>query len=871
MSWHSRLRNIFRPRQLENELDEEMQFHADQLPPERQFGSLLRYREESRDIKLLPWLESILQDARFALRLMRKSPAFTVTAIVSLALALGANAGVYALVNAILLRPLPTYQPERLVYLTFPNRTEPGRTLEEDSFSYPLFRRLRDVAKGAANLFIASYGGQQPAVVDGRDDKIDMQWVSGDLFARLGFQPALGRLLTNADDRQMGQHPVAVLSYGYWQRRFGGDPAVIGRWLQCADYSYQIIGVAPRGFTGVEPGRFIDVFVPALMWDSRAIEHPDMTWFRILGRLEDRASREQLRQRLQVVYSDFFKERSLQWPAGIPKQVIDEVLSRPIHVQPASAGVSSLRAHFIRPLWVLGGVAVGILLIACAVLANLLLARAATREREMALRVSIGAGRGRLLQQLLIECGLLAGCAAALGCIIAANSAAVITGMLSSRQNPVQLEAGLDWRVLAVMSALALVTTLLFGLVPAWRASSWRASTRVTAKSPLSRALVGAQVAFCILVLFMAGLFLRTFEKLSSVKLGFEPRNLLVAEIDAPSFKKEPGKAIAAWNALRRRAALIPGVEHASLSNFALIGSSTWSGLARVPGTEHVSEDISALGVLPGFFQTTRMRLLSGRDFSEAEADAGITKVAVVNAAFARKLFAGRDPVGRRFEAIGSEDKYISYEIIGLVEDARYSTLREPAPPLAYFLPPQWSWPWQTIQLRTKSARAVIAQQMRQAASQVSSALIVRNVYSQSQFIDDAMITERLLAVLSSFFSTVAILLAAIGLYGVLSYLVVQRNKEIGIRLALGSSRGNVVGLVVRDSLAVTALGIAAGLAGGLALGRFVEKLLFEVRPDDTLSVALPALCLLAAAAIAALPPVWRAAHVDPGVALRYE
>lgn len=887
MSWIRRLANAVRRREIDSEIDEEMRFHLEARRAEysatgrdpqeaaRRFGSPLRHREASAEAHLLPWLDSLVQDTRFAFRVLRRTPAFTVTAIVTLALALGANAGAFALLDALIFRPLPVYEPDRLVYLTYPFQDNKGQVREGDSFQYPVFRRMRESARGTAQLFLASYGGERRVEIDpGRQEKILAQWVSGDVFSLLGVNPALGRLFTADDDKTPGKHPVAVISYDYWTRRFARDPGVLGRWVR-GEKDYQIIGVVRPGFHGIEPGVEVEMWVPSMMWNARAFENLGWSWFRILGRLQPDATRDQLRGRLQGVFTDTNRERMKLFGASLPAAVVAQALSLPLQVNPAPNGASRLRATFARPLWILGGVAAGLLLIACAVLANLLLARSVARSRELALRASIGAGRGRLLQQLLVEAGLLSLGATALGCVVAVRSASWIAAMMGRSQEPVFLPVTLDVRVVAAMGVLSVFATLLFGLLPAWRAAGRpphdalkSGGARHTSRSPMSRMLVCAQVAFCCLLLFTAGLFLRSFDRLTRVDLGFRADGLVLLELEAPGLDKQPARGVPVWEQLRRQAAALPGIQHASLSGFGLFTQNMWSTSIRLPDGQASADSACFLGVAPGFVSTMGMHLLAGRDLLATEL-ALPGKVALVNRLFVQRYLDGAQPLGRRVEYGSGNGLFDSFEIVGVVDDARYGSVRDPAPPTVYM--PFEGGTWGTLLLRTNTDRFALARNVQSLSGNIYTGFRVIENFSQQQLVNDTIRRERLLAVLSSFFSSVALLLAAIGLYGVLSYLVAQRNKEIGIRLALGCPRPLVIGLVVRDAALVTLAGIAIGLTAGIYLTRYVTVLLFEVKAADPASLAWPAAALLAASLLAALRPVWRATHVDTVLTLRDE
>ena len=686
--------------------------------------------------------------------------------------------------------------------------------------------------------------------------------------------PELGRLLTADDDRTPGNHPVAVMSYDFWTRRFARDPQAVGRWIH-GEKDYQIVGVARRGFRGVEPGVDVEMWLPSMMGNPRAFDSYGWSYFRILGRLQPGHTREELRNRLQVVYSDTNRERMKRYGAALAPKVVQENLRRQLLVNSGANGASRWRRRFTRPLWILGGAALGVLLIACAVLANLLLARAASRGRELAMRVSIGAGRFRLMQQLLVEATLLSLAAALLACLISVQSASWITKMMGTAQEPVFLSVSLDWRVAAAMAALSLIATLLFGFLPAWRAARIdphealkAGGARLSSRSPVSRALVGAQVAFCCLLVFVAGLFLRSFQRLAGVDIGFEARNLTLLELELTGAEGPAAKTLPIWLQLQKEAAAAPGVERSALSAFGLFTMNMMSTNIRLPGTSAILESVPMLPVSPGFLSAMGIGLLAGRDLREQDL-ASPAGVALVNQAFVRRFLSGRPPLGRRVEYAADQGHFLSFEVVGVVGDARYGSVRDPAPPTAYL--PFTGGSWRTLVLRSRQDRHALARLMDASARRLHPGLRVTEIHSQEQLVNDALARERLLAVLSSFFSTVSLLLAAAGLYGVLSYLVAQRSREFGIRLALGSSRAALIALVLGESVWVTLAGVAAGLGAGVYLARYALVLLYQVTPTEAWSLAVPALALFAASLLAAVGPVWRATHVDAVLTLRDE
>jgi predicted permease len=901
MSWLSRLMNAFRPDRLDSDLEEELRFHLEARAEEAvrggmnpqeaarearlRLGNQLHTRETSRDARLLPWLESLFKDARFGFRMLRKDSAVTAAALASLALAIGASLAAFALVDALLLRPLPVYQPERLIQLTTLDERDPH---ENQTFNYPLFERCRQATRGQLDLFGMTNQFPEPVVFaksGGREEKVRLQYASGNALPSLGIRPALGRLLTNSDDLHPGAHPVAVLSYNFWMRRFGGDLSVLGRWFSVGTMQFQIVGVTEKGFTGIEPGKGTDLWVPIMMVSNAAdLSDSDTYWFGVLGRLKAGVTPQAVRPALQAVYTNFLREQAAGFRADESRTVVDRFLRGQLHVLPAPNGPSRLRETFARPLWILAVVAGLLLLIACSNLANLFTARALAREREMALRISIGAGRGRLIRQLLVEGALLAGAASVLAAAFAAIAAPSIVSLLSKSDGPVYLDLHPDWRMVAFLLLASAAATLLFALLPALRASG--VSPHEALKSGgkqsvrgLLRPMLAAQIAFSFVVMFVSGLLLLSFRQLTHVDLGFDrsgPVLIDVGPLDTSHFRAmyKPDARIAALQLLDRIREL-PGVRNAALLEFAFFSGSTMAENIRIPGRPPGDEGVYGVPVSPGFLETMGVRLLEGRSFTPSDVTsppdqpetAGRPSAVLVNQAFARRFYPGQDPVGKRFvEARGDRD--LPRDIIGVVRDVRLQSVRDPAPPTV-FVPLRGLNG--TLAVRADGDPWKVAPLVRRQIDSFGHSVRSGDVTLQSTLVDDALVRERLLALLAGFFALAAVALAGVGLYGVLSYSVVRRTKEIGIRMALGARQSSVVRLVVREIAAVAAIGLAAGLALGRLLARPVESLLYEVKPGGFWSLALPLALLLAAAALAALRPVCRAAKVEPSVALRNE
>jgi predicted permease len=901
MSWLSRVVNVFRADRVSREIDEELQFHLDSriedlvragVSPEaaerearRRLGHPLLLRDRSRDIKLLPWLESVCYDVRFGLRMLLKHRVITAAALVSLAVAVGASVGAFSLVDALILRPLPVDNPNELVYLTFIHDDQQGAapdgSQEVASFNYPLYLQLREASRSSARLFAVGYRWVRRAVVDDRDgteERLSVQWISGEAFEILRLRPQLGRLLNAHDDEVPGESPVAVVSHRFWMRRLGGSPQALGRWIRIDDKRFRIVGVGPPGFTTLEPGTEIDVWVPIAMGDAEAITNPGWQWFRIWGRRAPDALLGRLRERLQAMFTNQRRQRAAEFAADTPRERVRRYIAAPLAIRSAANGPSHLRTQFERPLWILTALIGLVLLTACSNVASLLVARAAAREREMAVRVSIGAGRGRLIQQLLIESAILAVAATAAGVVFASLAAPAIIAHLSRQDDPIWLDLHLDGRAITFTLIVCAVTTMLCGLIPALRASTVgpieamkRSGARLTGHLGVLKTLVAAQVGFIFVVLFVSALFLTSFARLETADPGFNGEGVVLLDLESPDLQDErmlpQARAVAdqLLEAVRRQ----PGVEAASLSGWPLFRGWGWDADIRIPGRRPLPIAPYYLAVSPRFFQTMRMQLLAGRDLTSADRTGDESSAVVVNEAFARYFYTGENPVGRRFDRLGEKNRPLAQEIVGLVKDAKYNDLRERTKPTVYVR--LSGLHESTMQVRTTGDPLALAGLLRRQLPRVHPSVRVTDIKLQSALVADTLVRERLLALLSAFFALVVLALAAVGLYGVLSYAVVQRTPEIGIRMALGAPTRRVVRLVLGEVTLATAIGLASGAIVGVAMARFVTSLLFEVKATDPVSFAWPVVALAAAAAAAVIPPALRATRVDPVVALRYE
>ncbi|HXJ95668.1 MAG TPA: ABC transporter permease [Terriglobia bacterium] len=886
MSWWTRVANVLRPDRLSREIDEELQAHLEEAVEHGRdagearsaLGSALRLREESLDVRLIVWLDSLRADAVFGWRQLTKNKVASAAAILSLALGIGACTSAFRLIDALLLRPLPVTHPEQL-YTLARTGVDPERGFETfDGWAYPDFQLMRAAAKGEAELIAISYSARADVTYGSDQDmeKAYLQYVSGWMFSSFGLRPTLGRLLTESDDLKPHAHPYAVLSYDYWKHRFGEDPKVIGRTFRMGNDVYQIVGVGPQRFTGTEPGTIIDIFVPTMMHPGAV--RPDWTWMRTLARVNPGVALEPLRARLDATSRAFERDRANGF-RGMSQREIDEYLNHPLILEPAASGASGLQSDYRSSLAALGVLVALVLLIACANVANLMTAQAAARAREMALRVSIGAGRRRLVQLVLVESAWLAFLAAALGGLFAWWSAPVVVGMINPSDNPARLFLPADWRVVGFGLALTVGVMLLFGLAPALRASSVQpVSALKGGEDPHSRrrlmhGLIGVQTAFCFLVLFVAGLFVATFQRLSNRPTGFSADRLLT--LDTVARRPQPQ---AYWDQTMRHLQEVPGVESGALASAPLMAGMDWNNMVSVNGAPPNGVIGHFMNVSPGWIETMKIPLIGGRDFRPSDTYPG---AALVNQTFAKEYFNGENPVGKSFDMLFSGGSSAHFEVVGLVGDVCYRDVHEPMPPQAYY--PFRSLDaknaseikdqqYATFIVRTAGAKPLaMASILRREVARGWPEFRVSNVRTQLEINQSHTVRERLLARLAFFFGVVALLLAGVGLYGVLDYSVLQRRREVAIRMALGAQAGDVARRVTADVFSMVIAGALAGLALGFASVRYIESLLYQVKPTDPRMLALPAFTILVAALVAALPPVIRAVRIDPALMLRAE
>ena len=840
--------------------------------------------------------DEMFQDLRFGARMLLKNPGFTLVATLLLALGIGANTAIFSVVDAVLLRMLPVKEPERLVVLSRVG----GRT-QSDSFSYSNFEQFRDHDRTLSGV-LAYYPLRLTVSVDGQPEPaINGQLVTGNYYPVLGVNAALGRTIMPDDDRAPGAHPVCVISDGYWRRRFGRDPAVVGKTIHLSGFPFTVIGVTPPEFFGLEVGVSMDITVPAMMQEQvmpeiRSFMNSGDNRFRIMGRLRPGATIEQAQASLGLLYQQQMADRFERLSnSPKPKKPNPSMLEERLTVASGSKGLSALRRQFSQPLLILMSVVALTLLIACANVAGLMLARAVARRKEMAVRLALGAGRLRLVRQLLTESVLLAGLGGLLGLLFAWWGARSLQTLLSQGEIPIHLSLNPDLRILGFTAAVAMLTGALFGLAPAF------AATRVDLQSALKqdsqgmsggsrlsfgRVFVVAQVALSLLLLVGAGLFVRSLQKLRQVDAGFARENTLVLKLE-PVGSDNKGRArprlTALYDELVRRVEAMPGVQQASLVGYSPVSRSEWVVMGQNPefgspisveGYQPQSDEemrIHWMQVYPNSFATLGIPLISGRDFG-AQDSRDAPKVAVINESMARRFFGNESPVGRRF-GFGVSVHSGEIEIIGVVKDAKYKSLREPNRPMFYlpFAQANTGRGQMTLIVRTAGDPAPVAVATQREARALDPAMPMFEVETLAAQLDASLAQERLVATLSSVFGLLALLLACIGLYGVMAYDVARRTHEIGIRMALGASARQVTQLVLLQTLWLVGIGIVIGLGSALAATRWVKSLLFGLQPHDPTTIGLAVLVLLTVAAVAGYLPARRATRVDPLVALRNE
>ena len=828
-------------------------------------------------------MESIIQDVRFGLRMLVKNFGFTAVAVLSLALGIGANTAIFQLVNAVRLKTLPVHNAEQLVNirLTDMEGARGNKPSPYGGVTNPIWEQIRDRQEGFSGVLAWSRNDFNLAQ-GGEVRWAKGLWVSGDFFNVLGVQPELGRVLTTADDQRGCTAPGAVISHPFWQREYGGDPNVLGRKVTLNDKPFEIVGVTPASFFGLEVGRTFDVALPLcadaiIAGKNNRLDSGVNWWLMVTGRLKPGWTIHQATAQLQSISQALFQQTL---PPNYPPVSVNKYLESRLEAVEGGAGYSTLRENYERPLWLLLAIAGLVLLIACANLANLLLARASTREREIAVRQAVGASRARIVRQLLIETLLLTLMGTTLAAILAQGLSRFLVSLIGTGLNSVFLDLTPDWRVLGFTSGVAVLTCLLFGLTPALRATRIELSAVMKATGrgltggrglTLRRALVVLQVALSLVLVASALLFTRSLNKLLTIDAGFNQEKLLVARVGFRRLSIAPERRIEFKAQLLERIKAVPGVESVAESDTLPLTGGGRSNVVWMEGNLDDKIDVSFNRVGVDYFHTLQLPLRGGREFNSHD-NLSAPKVAIVNETFARML-RQTTPVGRRLvvETTPNEPE-TTYEIVGVARDAKFEELKEGSLAVIYLPSLQDPQPAPNRQflIRSNLPQAEITASINSAFNEVSPALDTTYEWFRTM-VRTSMLRERLMATLSGFFGVLALVLATIGLYGILSYAVASRTNEIGIRMALGASTREVVKLILREAMILVSVGIVAGLPAVFVVSKFAETLLFGLFPTDPVSLVVAGVTMLAVAIIAAYVPARRAMRIDPLVALRWE
>jgi predicted permease len=834
-------------------------------------------------------MRAFFSDVRHSFRTLGKSPMFTTVAIASLALGLGANTAIFSMLDQALLRPLPVDRPRELVLLTSPgpNRGDFNGDNGTRLFSRPEYADLRDRNQAFSGL-IARAPYSANLSYQGHSEAVSAELVSGNYFDVLGVRPEQGRLLSQRDDVTKSAHPVVVLAYPYWIKRFGGDPKIVDQTVRINDVLMTVTGVAPRGFFGVDVGRITNIYVPlamktAITPTSDGYDDREYHFLHVIGRLRPGMTEPQASASLQIIYKPMLEADLAVMTGSITQRFRDRFMKKTLVLQPAYNGVPSFRENASTPLYVLMAMVGLVLLIACANVANLLVARSIGRQKEIAIRLAMGAARKDVVRQLLAESLVLSFLGALAGLIVAVWTSGLLVQLIPSDSGGVPgLSASLDPRTVAFTFALALLTGLAFGLLPAFQ--STRPDVYPVLKNQAGsvignfgqmrsrQALVVAQVALSLLLLVGAGLFTRSLLNLRRLDPGFRTDNLVLFYVDASRNGYTETRVAQLYQEIQQKMATLPGVASASLAEIVPLSGDQSSNSIHVQGYEPKPEENLQPDfdyVSPGYFATLGIPILMGRDFTELD-KLGARKVAVVNETFAKHFFGAENPIGRRF-GFGGEGA-TDVEIVGVVKNGKYNTLRDDAVQFIY-------QPYQqdknlngiSVDIRTIAPPETLMPAIRRTMAGIDSNLAIWDLRTMETQVNTSLFAERLIAILCACFGALATLLAAIGLYGVMAFSVARRTREIGIRMALGAGRPRVVSMILIEVSIMSAIGIAIGVPLSIALSRYVASQLYGVTPTDSLTLIAAALILLTVSALAGFLPARRAATVDPTVALRYE
>jgi predicted permease len=834
---------------------------------------------------------NLLPDLRYAIRTFRKSPVFVVVAVLSLAFGIGANTAIFTLVDQVLLRLLPVKDPQQLVLL-WGRGPHYGSNNGRYKLSYPMYEDFRDHNQVFSGMF-CRWETSMSVSSDGRTERVDGELVSGTYFPVLGVGPALGRLFTAEDDRTPGGAPYAVLSYRYWLSRYAQNPGVIGKKLIVNGHPLTIIGVSQAGFDGTDPGKSPQIRVPVMMkaeMDTLGasfdynFKSRRGRWVNVFGRMKPGVTEQQAKAALQPFFHQMLEMevREKDFARAAP-ETRQRFLTMWIDLLPASKGDSELRRQFSSALLVLTAIAGLVLLIACANVANLLIARATARQKEIAVRLALGASRSRIISQLLIESLVLAITGGIAGLALAVWMDRALLGFLPTGDTPLTISSTPDWRIMSFNLGISLLTGIIFGLVPALQ--STRPQLAGTLKDQvgsiaggtsvgLRKALVAAQVTLSLLLLIGAGLFIRSLKNLKDLDPGFHTNNLVEFSIDPTRNGYKPERTLDFYRQLRENLDAIPGVEASGFVVIPVLSGDEWDNSIAIEGFSHSPTDTPdphMQFISPDYFRTMNIPILTGRDFRMSDGrDA--PKVCIVNEKFAKRYFKDGNALGRHIGMGGNPGTKLDIEIVGVVRDTKYESMRDEIPVEVY--QPYHQVPFVLGMMAYVRAARLPEQaflSIRQVVNGLDSNLPVSDMKTLEKQQAESLITERLVATLSTGFGILATLLATIGLYGVMAYMVAQRTREIGIRMALGAASYNVLWLVMKEVLQLVAIGVAIGLPAAWALTRFAKSQLYGIQPNDALTIALATAGIVLVAIFSGYIPARRATLVDPMRALRWE
>jgi predicted permease len=899
-----RLHMLLNRGRFQAELDEEMQLHIEMrqqqqisagLSPDaarstaqRKFGNATNLKETSHMAWGWDWLESFAQDIAYGTRSLLRHPGITIVALASLALGIGANAAIFSLLDAVMLRSLPVKNPQQLLLLGEGKIAGIGDAfVNTDVYSYPFYRQLQQKnAVFTDTAAILSMVNEVHGFVDGRTETEPMkvQLVSGTYFPTLGVQAQMGRVLTDQDDNSEGDHPVAVVSDSWWKRALAHDPAVLDRKLKLGSTIFTIVGVAPPEFFGTVVGQAPDIWVPMSMtksvppgWGDNKDNFIECLY--LFGRLKPGISNATATANVNQLYQQITRG----FPdAQLSLKNLEALATTHVKLTPMATGLSSLRSEFSQPLQILMGIVALVLLIACANIANLLLARSTVRARELAVRQALGARRSRLIRQLLTESLALALAGGALGVGLAVLATHLLLRMVSGGLEPIPLNIGLNQRLLAFNFTVTVLTAILFGTIPAIRATriqltdalkDGRSPSSAGARNPLARALVIAQVSLSLILLVGAGVFVRSLVNLDNVDPGFDRENVLRLQIDSDSTGYKDERLTPLFQEIESRVSALPGVKAASFSAFTFHEGS-WSDNILVPGmkTEENKAIIHHNIVGNGYFATMGIPILAGRAFGPQDTTTS-QHVAIISERLARTMFPPGNPIGRHFKIVDDRPRTPApdLEVIGVAKDVKFGSLEETKQFINYLPYTQSQWNFGDFEVRYRGNFTAISSEVQQTIHSVDRTLPITGVTTLDEQVARTITNQRLVAQLSAFFGLLAVFLSCIGIYGLMSYVVSRRTNEIGIRMALGAARFNVSWLVMREILVLVVAGLTIGIPITLAATRLVANMLYGIHGIDAVSIAGAVLLLLLVAVCAGYFPARRASRVDPMVALRYE